>query len=102
MAQNNCGDESDAMIDDTIENRNEFDNWLRESLFTADDRFRQKSAVIGTIFFEFVCTLFRTMAENDCDVEVNAKIDDAIPNLNDFDDSGSDVTMPRPNLSIYL
>ena len=60
MAQNNYGDESDAMIDDTIENRNDFDEWLRESLFTADDRFRQKSAVIRTIFFEFVCTLFAT------------------------------------------
>ena len=62
MAQNNYGDESDAMIDDTIENRNDFDDWLREKLFTADDRFRQKLAVIGTIFFEFVYTLFATMA----------------------------------------
>ena len=33
------------------------------------------------------------MAKNDCDVEVNARIDDAIPNLNDFDDFGSDINV---------
>ena len=54
------------------------DTNVSESMFTADDRFRQKSAIIGTIFFEFVCTLFGTLAENDSDDEVDARIDNGL------------------------